>query len=73
LGQLLPQPVVTVRPSSLGSPLRQRGRSAQRAGLPLQATTSATTEVCERNWDEKGPATPSTRNVTGATKIRDQI
>src|ERR1019366_10623018 len=33
---LLPDPVVTLRPSALSPPLRQRRRSAQRAGLPVQ-------------------------------------
>ena len=33
---LLPEPVIALRPSALRSPLRQRLRSAQRAGLPFQ-------------------------------------
>src|ERR1700730_14026368 len=36
LGQPAPQPVVTLRPPALSSPLCQRRRSAQRAGLPVQ-------------------------------------
>jgi hypothetical protein len=36
LGQPPPQPVVALRPAALGPPLRQRCRSAQRAGLPVQ-------------------------------------
>jgi hypothetical protein len=36
LGQLLPYPVVTLRPPALGSPLCQRRRSTQRSRLPFQ-------------------------------------
>ena len=36
LDHLLPYPVIALGPSALCSPLRQRLRSAQRAGLPFQ-------------------------------------
>src|ERR1039458_795549 len=36
LDHLLPDPVVTLRPPALSPPLRQRRRTAQRAGLALQ-------------------------------------
>jgi len=36
LDHLLPDAVVTLRPPALGTPLRQRRRTAQRSGLPVQ-------------------------------------
>src|SRR6202022_1123017 len=36
LDHLLPDAVVTLRPPALGTPLRQRRRSAQRSRLPVQ-------------------------------------
>src|SRR6266404_6711767 len=36
LDQLRPDPVITLRPAALSPPLRQRRRSAQRAGLAVQ-------------------------------------